>query len=179
LRNWKNPAKRVFRFHNCIQAGKDSADREGMEKCARRGLLAAACVVLAATAVNAQMSHDEDIKAKVMALERVVRSQACEQKDLKTLQSVLDDGFVRVNANGDMENKTEFLAYIDAVDALKSSAAEMTVKVHGDTAIVTGTFQSSGILHGKLFLYRGRFIDTWILKEGQWLAVASVAAPAL
>jgi hypothetical protein len=60
---------------------------------------------------------------------------------------------------------------------MKYFTGEMTVHLHGSTAIVTGEYRLNGILAGRRIEQRGRFIDTWIEKEGKWLAIASVSIP--
>ena len=51
------------------------------------------------------------------------------------------------------------------------------VRVHGDTAVVTGLFQVIGVEDGKTFVRRGRFLDTWLVKDGTWLLTASISIP--
>jgi hypothetical protein len=53
----------------------------------------------------------------------------------------------------------------------------MVVHLHGDTAVVTGIYQTTGIEHGKPFKHRERFIDTWRYKNGVWMSIASLTMP--
>jgi hypothetical protein len=53
----------------------------------------------------------------------------------------------------------------------------MTVRLHGDTAIVTGIYRLNGILDGKGIDQRARFVDTWLEKNGKWVAIASLSTP--
>jgi ketosteroid isomerase-like protein len=49
------------------------------------------------------------------------------------------------------------------------------MKLHrrGDTVVVTGATREKGTEKGKPYAHQGRFTDTWIKKDGQWLCVAS------
>jgi ketosteroid isomerase-like protein len=55
----------------------------------------------------------------------------------------------------------------------------MSVHVYGTTAIATGVFRAKGLDKGKPYTRRERFIDTWILKGGQWVCVGTNATPIL
>jgi len=43
----------------------------------------------------------------------------------------------------------------------------------GDSAVVTGVYHEKGQRNGKPYLRRGRFPDTWVLVQGNWVCVAS------
>ena len=53
----------------------------------------------------------------------------------------------------------------------------MAVHLHGETAIVTGIYGTKGVDHGKPFVRRDRFVDTWRYKNGVWTSIASLATP--
>ena len=55
----------------------------------------------------------------------------------------------------------------------------MSVRVFGNTAIATGVFRATGVEGGKAYSRRERFIDTWVLKDGQWRCVGTNATPIL
>jgi ketosteroid isomerase-like protein len=113
-----------------------------------------------------------------MALERLVRVQALPGGDFKTLDAALADEFVLVSFEGRSQSKTEVLASLRSLDSLHYVIQDMVVRVHGDTAIVTGRFQMSGLRGGKPFARQGRFVDTCLNSDGRWLIIASVSTPA-
>jgi ketosteroid isomerase-like protein len=125
----------------------------------------------------AQSSYARDTESKLMALERVIRLQALPSKDLNTLNTFLADEFVLVTVDGTTKSKQELWAYLQSVDSLRYSMQEMIVREHGATAIVTGLFQMWGMQRGKPFVRRGRFVDTWLNREGRWVLLASVSTP--
>jgi uncharacterized protein DUF4440 len=96
----------------------------------------------------AQETHDSDAESKIMALERIAKLQAHENKDLKTLDTVLDEGFVHVDPEGRLLTKPEVLAYVQAVDSLQYIVEAMIVKLHEDTAVVTGLYRMKGVERG-------------------------------
>jgi len=137
-------------------------------------------VLLACVGVGSgysQESDDPDAASKILALERVGKLQACENKDLRTLDALLDDAFVHVDPEGRLLTKAEVLAYIQSLKSLQFATDAMVVQLHGNTAIVTGLYRVKGIERGKPFVRRGRFVDTWLYKNGRWVTIASLSTP--
>ena len=126
----------------------------------------------------AQAADDPGVASNLIALERVSKMQAWQNKDVTALGGVLDDAFVYVDPEGKVLTKAEVLRQIETTDSLQFTAEAMTVKLHGKTAIVTGLYRMKGMEHGKPFVRRGRFVDTWLDKNGQWIAIASLLTPA-
>lgn len=141
-------------------------------------VLVAVAASLAFSQASAQSAYDSEIQSRVMALERLVRVQALPGGDFKTLDAALADEFVLVSFEGRSQSKTEVLASLRSLDSLHYVIQDMVVRVHGDTAIVTGRFQMSGLRGGKPFARQGRFVDTCLNSDGRWLIIASVSTPA-
>ena len=141
-----------------------------------RLLLAMAFVILASHG-SAQDRNYRDNAGKLLALERVGKLQATQLKDLKMLNEILDENFVVVGHDGVLMNKAQFLAYVQKATSLRYLTSDMTVRLHGDTAIVTGIYRLNGILDGKGIDQRARFVDTWLEKNGKWVAIASLSTP--
>ncbi len=132
-------------------------------------LLAAA----GASAVHAQENSDSDAKSKIAAMEHVW-AQAYMARDPKALARILDDAFVCVSSDGKLLTKSEVLADVKVSDTLELLTESMAVRLHGDTAIITGIFRTVGVERGKPFARRERFVDTWLYRNGQWLSISSV-----
>ena len=126
----------------------------------------------------AQAADDPDVALKLIAIERIGKMQAWQNKDVTALGAVLDDAFVYVDPEGKVLTKAEVLMSIETTDALQFTAEALTVKLHGKTAIITGLYRMKGVEHGKPFVRRGRFVDTWLDRNGQWIAIASLLTPA-
>ena len=140
--------------------------------------LIAASVSLAFSQASAQNAYESDIQSRLIALEHLVRVQALPSGDFNTLNAVLADKFVLVTFGGQAQSKTEFLAYWQSFDTLHYMVQDMIVRVHGDSAIVTGRFRMSGLRGGKPFARQGRFVDTCLNSDGRWLIIASISTPA-
>lgn len=135
-------------------------------------------VVLACVGASyGQVVRDSDSESKIIALERLARVQAYATKDLKTLDTILDTDFVYVDPNGLLLTKSEVLANVKAVDSLQTVTEAMVVRLHGDTAIVTGLYRMEGAERGKPFVRRGRFVDTWLHRDKRWVEIASLWTP--
>lgn len=137
------------------------------------GLLAC----LANPAIHAQENNQRATESKIIALERVGKLQASEVKDIKTLNTIFDDNFVYVDDQGALLTKGDVLRFVQTADSMHFMTDAMVVKVHGNTAIVTGLYRLKGVMGGKPFLKRGRFVDTWQQENGRWVAIASLSTP--
>lgn len=139
-----------------------------------------ACLVVLAGAIalHAQNEADEAAKAKVIALEKAW-NQAYKMGDTKALSSILDDAVVLIEDDGALKSKAQFLASVKSSNANEEQVApeSLTVHVHGQTAIAVGVFAAKGSHGGKPYVRRERFVDTWILKNGNWVCIATNATP--
>jgi ketosteroid isomerase-like protein len=134
--------------------------------------------------LSAQTESDSAIKSKIVALEQLW-NQAYKSGDAKALDFILDDAIVLVNDDGSVQTKAEFLA------SLKSSAPQSSgqqqqvapesfhVHVFGNVAIATGVMRVKGVEGGKAYTRHERFVDTWLLKHGNWVCVGTDATPVL
>lgn len=103
-----------------------------------------------------------------------VWAQAYMAKDPRALARILDDAFVCVDSDGRLLNKAEVLTNVKESDTLQLLMESMVVRLHGDTAVITGIFRTTGVEHGKPFARRERFVDTWLSRNGQWVSISSL-----
>ncbi len=117
-----------------------------------------------------------DEGGRVLALE-TAWGHAIELKDTKALDQMLGSGFVAVEIDGTISNKSEFLASIKDPSYQPSQAVneQINVQVYGNAAVVHGIFRVKGVEKGKPYVHRERFIDTWIKQDQAWQCVASSA----
>jgi ketosteroid isomerase-like protein len=143
-------------------------------------LLMGAATVWAA----AQTDTDSATKSKIIALEQLW-NQAYKSADMKALDSILDDAIVLVNDDGSVQNKAEFLASVKSSTPQPSAQQQQVapesfnVHVFGNVAIATGVMKVKGVENGKPYTRRERFVDTWLLKHGNWVCVGTDATPVL
>ena len=134
--------------------------------------------------VSAQEGSESSTKSKIVALEQAW-NQAYKSADTKALDGLLDNAVVLVNDDGTVQTKAEFLASVKSAGSQSGSQEQqvvpesMTVRVFRNTAIASGVFRAKGVENGKAYTRRERFIDTWVLKDGRWICVATDATPIL
>jgi ketosteroid isomerase-like protein len=136
----------------------------------------AAVVFATSLAALAQETSDADAVAKILALESVW-NQAVAARDTKALDAIFDNLLVYVEHDGRVMGKAEYLAGVKRGDEnpQQVSTEGMRAQIWGSAAIVTGLYRERGVYEGKPYDRRGRFIDTWVLKNGHWVCVAAQA----
>jgi ketosteroid isomerase-like protein len=119
---------------------------------------------------------ESEARSKILALENAW-ARAAEIKDVKALDTLLDNAFLNVAPDGRLMTKADVLADVNSASVQQVVTEAMTAKLHGNTVIVTGIFRVKGITDGKPYLQQGRFLDVWMYKNGSWVAVSSQATP--
>ncbi len=131
-------------------------------------------LALACSLFPQNISRAQGDETKIIALENLW-NQMQVSHDADAMGSMLDSDFVLTDYDGTVFNKRQFLATI------RDKSTQLTVEVsenmklyrHGDTVIVIGSTREKGTEKGKSFSHVGRFTDTWIKKDSQWLCIAS------
>jgi ketosteroid isomerase-like protein len=113
-------------------------------------------------------------QTKILALENAW-NRAEENKDVKALETLLDSSLVYIDYDGSLMDKAKFIASVKepALHPEQIVNESMTAHVFGGSAIVTGIYREKGVNHGKAYLRRGRFTDTWVYRDNAWVCVAS------
>src|SRR5712671_4488719 len=98
--------------------------------------------------------------------------------DANAMEQMLDPDFVLTDYDGSVFDKAQFLASIrDKSNQLTAEVSQdMKLHRHGDTVIIIGATHEKGTAKGKPYEHYGRFTDTWIKRDAQWLCVASQLA---
>ena len=124
-------------------------------------LIAAASVALPADLAKA--AHDYD--------------QAQVTSNRAALERLLADDYVLHNSQGQVQDKTSFIAdQVAPGYKLEPFKIEEPVeKVMGDTAILGGVARAKGTAGGQAFDVKLRFIDVWRKRDGAWKVVFSQA----
>ena len=119
-------------------------------------------------------SKVEGDETKIIALENLW-NQIQLNHDADAMGKMLDDDFVFTDYDGTVMSKGQFLESIrDKSYQLTVEASEnMKLHRHGDTVVVTGATHEKGTFKGRPYQRQGRFTDTWMKKNGQWLCIAS------
>lgn len=140
-------------------------------------------VIVACSAIpfiSGQNPGDSGAITSVLALEHAW-NQAEQRKDTRALDAIFDNALVYVDYDGAFRTKAEFLARVKSTTSHPEQEVteSMTGHMFGSTVVVTGLYVARGMENGKPYVRRGRFVDTWTLRDGKWLCVASQATPIL
>lgn len=129
------------------------------------------CLFAASLPLPAQ---DKSDTATIRALE-LQWTESYKQHKIDILSSLLADEFVITVEDGNVYSKAGYISH--TADAkVRVEVAEMSdlkVRIHGDTAIVTGSYHEKGDSNGKPYEYHDRFTDVWMKAAGKWHVVAS------
>ena len=102
-------------------------------------------------------------------------AQAVAGNDVAAIGRFVADDWVIVDADGRIIDRSRFLNVIES-GALSHESMESTdaeVRLHGDTAVVTGITTSKGQFMGQDFTTRERATDVLARLNGRWLCVFS------
>jgi hypothetical protein len=138
-------------------------------------ILTAILLLLTAMATVAQTPAQPDAEqTKILALENAW-NRAEETKDSKALETLLDSTLVYIDYDGTLMDKAQFIASVKqpALHPEQIVNESMTAHLYAGSAVVTGVYREKGMNHGKPYLRRGRFTDTWVYRDNAWVCVAS------
>ena len=95
---------------------------------------------------------------------------AVQNNDVETMDRILADDFILVLGNGKVITKDELLASAKNKEVLYEyqEDTEQTVRIWGDTAIVTALLRSKGTENGKPFEHKLWFSDTYVRTPSGW-----------
>lgn len=137
-------------------------------------LQAAGLVCVAGMLALSAMGQDTSEAGTIKALE--LKMLDCYRlHQVEVFANILDEDFVITFEDGSTFSKTGYLSYSASSSTHVESVEipEMRVRVHGDTAIVTGVYHEKGTDAQKTYDYRDRFTDVWMKKAGKWRLIAA------
>ncbi|HLW89515.1 MAG TPA: nuclear transport factor 2 family protein [Terriglobales bacterium] len=111
---------------------------------------------------------------RVLALEKKW-TESYKQRDVGILSSLLAEDFIITIEDGSTYGKTGYISHSadSSVHVDVAELSELKVRLHGDTAVVTGAYHETGESKGKHYEYRDRLTDVWMKKDGKWRVIAS------
>ena len=106
-------------------------------------------------------------------------AKASKAGNADALAPMLAEDFVALDSDGSMRTKSEALARMKKAKWVTNEIGDMKVMVHGDAAVVTGSWTGKGTdADGKATDTKERWADTWVkMSNGKWQCVASASAP--
>jgi len=125
------------------------------------------------------MSDDENVVAALDA----EYQEAVKNNDVATMDRILADDFVLVTGNGRVYTKADLLKEADEKNVIyeRQEDYNRTVRVWGDTAVVTALLWAKGADRGEPFDYKVWFSDTYARAPSGWryvLGQSSLRLPA-
>ena len=135
------------------------------------------CVLLTIASIGqaaAQRSKDDSQQNKLLVMEHLW-NEAQVNRDARALDSMIGSQFVNTEYDGEVSDKSKFLADVRDPQFKPDSVTIQDVKVsmYADSAVVVGIYHTKGIYQGRPYDHFGRFTDTWVFTEGRWQCVAS------
>ena len=148
----------------------------------RRLLITAAIVLLPLGVMTAQEgaagNASKPVAQALIDLENQW-AKASKAADGDAVAPILAEDFVQVDSDGSLRGKSEVIARMKGGKWTTNEVSDMKVMVHGDSAIVTGTWTGNGTTgEGRAINGKERFADTFVkMPNGKWQCVASASAP--
>jgi ketosteroid isomerase-like protein len=137
-----------------------------------RTLILIAGLILASNASSFGQGKSESDTVRALELKW---TESYKQRSIDILSSLLADEFVITVEDGNVYSKAGYISHT-ADSKVRVDVAEMSdlkVRIHGNTAIVTGAYHEKGVSEGKPYEYRDRLTDVWIKSGAKWQVVAS------
>ena len=105
-------------------------------------------------------------------------AKASKAGNADALAPMLSEDFVSLDSDGSMYGKADVVARVKKAKWVTNEIGDMKVVVHGDSAVVTGSWTGKGTDGaGKAVDTKERWVDTWIkMAGGKWQCVASASA---
>ena len=122
---------------------------------------------LLATTILLEAQQESEDAVRIRALE--AKAADCyKQRQLDVLASLIDDNYVITFEDGTSYGKTGYISYSStSVRADVAELSDLKIRMHGDTAVVTGVYHEKGNDKGEAYDYHDVFTDVWMKKSGR------------
>ncbi len=140
----------------------------------RKMLVSAVTLCLLTVPMTRALAQEDSDAAEVRALDFKL-TDAYKQRKFDLLASLLDEDFVITFEDGSIYGKTGYISF-SATTTIHVDVAEMTdvkVRMHGNTAILTGVYHEKGKDKDGPYDFHDRFTDVWMKSGGKWRLIAS------
>lgn len=132
--------------------------------------ISALAMVLAAIPAIAAATPQED--AKTVAALDTRYQDAVKRNDAAAMAAILADDFTLVIGNGGTATKADLLKAArdksTVYEHQEEDPRDQTVRVHGDTAVVTSKLWIKGVREGRSIDYKLWFSDTYVRTPTGW-----------
>lgn len=102
-------------------------------------------------------------------------TESYKQRQVDILSSLLAEDFVITVEDGHTYSKAGYISHTadTSVHVEVTEITDLKVRMHGNTAVVTGAYYEKGESNGKRYEYHDRLTDVWMKVGGNWQVVAS------
>jgi ketosteroid isomerase-like protein len=105
-------------------------------------------------------------------------NEAYPRSDAATIDGILADEWVGIVRSGEVITKAQLLAAVGQGNPFTSNVFdELTYRVYGDAAVVTGRLTLEGRNEAGPFRLQQRYMRVYVKKQGRWQAVATQVTP--
>jgi len=102
-------------------------------------------------------------------------TESYKKRQIDILSSLLSEDFVITVEDGNTYSKMGYITH-SADPSVQVDIAELSdlkVRMHGNTAVVTGAYHEKGKSNGKPYEYRDRLTDVWMKVGSKWQVISS------
>ena len=120
-------------------------------------------------------SFSQDAEAGAIRKLEEKWTESYKNRKIDMLSSLLADDFVITVEDGNTYSKPGYISH-SADSSTQVDVAEildLKVRMHGNTAIVTGAYHEKGKSNGKPYEYHDRLTDVWMKVGSKWQVIAS------
>lgn len=140
-------------------------------------MLARSCTVVALCLIGTSllMSAQENPDTAAVRAQEMKWADAYRLRQVDVLSSLIDDNYVITFEDGSVHGKLGLVSHT-AKSSEKVEVADFSdlkIRIHGDTAVVTGSYHERGESDGKRYDYNDRLTDVWMKIQGKWKLIAS------
>ena len=116
------------------------------------------------------MSDSIELDRSVVSALDTEYQLAVQNNDAETMDRILADDFILVLGDGKTFTKSDLLASARNKDEIYEyqEDTQQTVRIWGDTAVVTALLRSKGTTHGEPFEHKLWFSDTYVRTLSGW-----------
>jgi ketosteroid isomerase-like protein len=148
-----------------------------MKSPVRNAWLAAAALLLGACAAP---TRDDDVSTRrPLVAQADAWDQAIVRKDRPAIEANVARRFFHVGGDGSTAERQQFIDELVDPDLVIDpyTVEGLTVRLHGDTALLSATTRMTGRYMGKPFASHYRYIDTYVREDGRWKVLAVQITP--
>lgn len=140
----------------------------------RTWLLIVALLALGASDSATTQNRPDTASSKILALESKWNA-AYMRGDIVAMDSLLADDFVITQEDGSTFSKSGYIAHNgnSTLHVQISDMSDLRVRMHNNTAVVTGAYHEKGTSKGKPYEFHDRFTDVWMNLKGAWRLIVS------